>query len=77
MKQWQNETPKVTVVLHSGKRSLVKCASSGIGLASAAALAEVGTDVTLVARSISMLEVVARAFETKGRRSTPLQRRLP
>lgn len=64
--------PKSPSFSLAGKRALVTGASSGIGLASAAALAEAGADVTLVARSSSKLEVVVRAFEAKGWHSAPL-----
>jgi NAD(P)-dependent dehydrogenase (short-subunit alcohol dehydrogenase family) len=51
-----------------GKRALVTGASSGIGLACAAALAEAGAGVTLVARRAEVLSEVAEAI---GQRATP------
>lgn len=49
-----------------GKRALVAGASSGIGLACAAALAEAGASVTLAARRRGALEDCAAAFAEKG-----------
>ncbi len=49
-----------------GKRALVAGASSGIGLACAAALAEAGASVTLAARRRGALEDCAAAFAQKG-----------
>ncbi|KAJ01592.1 SDR family NAD(P)-dependent oxidoreductase [Sulfitobacter mediterraneus] len=49
-----------------GKRALVAGASSGIGLACAAALAEAGASVTLAARRLGALEDCAAAFAQKG-----------
>ena len=53
-----------------GKRALVTGASSGIGLASAAALAQAGAEVTLVARRAEELEEAAEAIRTEGGRAT-------
>lgn len=50
----------------TGKRALVAGASSGIGLACAAALAEHGAQVTLAARSQDKLDELAAAFAAKG-----------
>ena len=44
-----------------GRRALVTGAGRGIGLASAAALAEAGADVTLVARSLDEIQAAADA----------------
>ncbi len=49
-----------------GRRALVTGASSGIGLGAAAALAEAGADVTLVARRQEELETVANAIRAAG-----------
>ena len=55
-----------------GRRALVTGASSGIGLAAAAALAQAGAHVTLVARRAAELDTVAAAIETAGGRAEPL-----
>lgn len=49
-----------------GKRALISGASSGIGLGAAAALAEAGAEVTLVARRIGELEAVRDAVRAAG-----------
>jgi NAD(P)-dependent dehydrogenase (short-subunit alcohol dehydrogenase family) len=49
-----------------GRRALVTGASSGIGLGAAAALAEVGAEVTLVARRVAELERVQDAIRASG-----------
>jgi NAD(P)-dependent dehydrogenase (short-subunit alcohol dehydrogenase family) len=49
-----------------GKRALVTGASSGIGLACAAALAQAGAEVTLAARRASELARVAAAIQAAG-----------
>jgi len=49
-----------------GRRALVTGASSGIGLGAAAALAEAGAEVTLVARRIAELEQVQDAIRASG-----------
>lgn len=56
--------PKTPSFRLDGKRALVTGAGRGIGLAAAAALAEQGASVTLVARTAS--EVEAAAAETGG-----------
>ncbi len=50
----------------SGKRALVTGASSGIGLACAVALAEVGAEVTLAARSADKLDATAQELRDAG-----------
>ena len=49
-----------------GKRALVTGASSGIGLACAAALAQAGGEVALVARRAGYLEEAAQAIRDAG-----------
>lgn len=49
-----------------GKRALVSGASSGIGLACAAALAQAGASVTLVARGAAALDDLATALRAEG-----------
>ena len=49
-----------------GRRALVTGAGRGIGLASAAALAEAGAHVTLLARSTGEIEQVAEAIRAEG-----------
>ena len=55
-----------------GRRTLVTGASSGIGLAAAAALAQAGAHVTLVARRASELDTVAEAIRAAGGRAEAL-----
>jgi len=55
-----------------GRRALVTGASSGIGLGAAAALAEAGAEVTLVARRAADLEAVADAITAVGGKATAL-----
>ncbi len=52
-----------------GRRAVVTGAGRGIGLASAAALAEAGADVTLVARSLDEIEAVAAEIVAAGGRA--------
>ena len=49
-----------------GRRALAAGASSGIGLAAAAALAEAGAHVTLAARRADVLETLSRDFAARG-----------
>ncbi|KIN76465.1 SDR family NAD(P)-dependent oxidoreductase [Sulfitobacter mediterraneus] len=60
------ELPSTPSFRLDGKRALVAGASSGIGLACAAALAEAGASVTLAARRRGALEDCAAAFAQKG-----------
>ncbi len=55
-----------------GCRALVTGASSGIGLGAAAALAEAGAEVTLVARRVAELEQVKDAIRSSGGRAEVL-----
>lgn len=57
------ETPSFRL---NGRRALITGASSGIGLACAAALAEAGAAVTLVARRADALSSVVDAMQAKG-----------
>jgi NAD(P)-dependent dehydrogenase (short-subunit alcohol dehydrogenase family) len=52
-----------------GKKAIVTGAGRGIGRSLAVGLAESGADVTVVARTRSDLEVVAREIESFGRRA--------
>lgn len=58
--------PKTPSFRLEGRRAIVTGAGRGIGIAMASALAEVGAAVTLVARSSSEIETVARAIEADG-----------
>jgi NAD(P)-dependent dehydrogenase (short-subunit alcohol dehydrogenase family) len=55
-----------------GRRALVAGASSGIGLAAAAALAQAGAAVTLVARRAAELAALAQAIGAAGGQATAL-----
>ncbi len=56
-----------------GKRALVAGASSGIGLAAAAALAEHGAEVTLAARRVGKLEDIVAQLAEERRRANVLE----
>jgi NAD(P)-dependent dehydrogenase (short-subunit alcohol dehydrogenase family) len=60
------DLPKLPSFRLDGRRALVTGASSGIGLGAAAALAEAGADVTLVARRETELKAVAEAIRASG-----------
>jgi NAD(P)-dependent dehydrogenase (short-subunit alcohol dehydrogenase family) len=55
-----------------GRRALVAGASSGIGLAAAAALAGAGAEVTLAARSAERLDAIAAEMAAAGMAARPL-----
>lgn len=55
-----------------GRRALVTGASAGIGMAAAAALADAGAEVTLVARRAAELGAVADAIRAAGGRAAAL-----
>lgn len=57
--------PKTPSFSLSGRRALVTGAGRGIGLAAAAALAEVSAHVTLVARSHDEIEAAAQAINAE------------
>ena len=58
--------PKMPSFSLDGKRALVVGASSGIGLASAVALAEHGAQVTLAARKLGRLKIIEDEMRSKG-----------
>jgi dehydrogenase/reductase SDR family protein 4 len=63
-----------------GKVSLITGGSRGIGRAIALGLAEAGSDVIIISRKMTDLEVVAHEVAEKGRRALPISanmRRLP
>ncbi|WP_169054341.1 SDR family oxidoreductase [Nitratireductor sp. XY-223] len=60
------EFPRTPTFRLDGKRALVAGASSGIGLACAAALAEHGAHVTLSARRQDVLEEISEEMTAKG-----------
>lgn len=64
--------PQMPSMRLEGKRALVTGASSGIGLASAAALASSGAAVTVAARSSDKLEELVVNMAAMGWRSEPM-----
>lgn len=60
------QLPKTPSFHLDGRRALVTGAGRGIGLAAAAALADAGAHVTLVARSAAEIEEVAAAIRAAG-----------
>ncbi|GBD16701.1 2-dehydro-3-deoxy-D-gluconate 5-dehydrogenase [bacterium HR26] len=55
-----------------GKVALVTGASTGLGRATALALAEAGADLVLTSRSLERLREVCAEIEARGRRAVPL-----
>lgn len=55
-----------------GKVALVTGASTGLGRATALALAEAGADLVLTSRSLERLREVCAEIEVRGRRAVPL-----
>ncbi len=64
--------PKTPRFRLDGRRALVTGASRGLGLAMAAALAEAGAEVTLMARSRDEVEAAAEAIRARGDRADAL-----
>ena len=60
------DLPQTPSLRLDGKTALITGASSGIGLACAAALGQAGASVTLAARNATRLGDVARAFDAAG-----------
>lgn len=56
-----------------GRVALVSGAGRGIGAASAIALAEIGADVAILARSVDQLEQVAATIRSLGQRALPIR----
>ena len=66
------DLPKTPSFRLDGKRAMVTGAGRGIGLAAAAALADAGAHVTLVARSSGEIVAAAEAIRTAGGQAEPL-----
>ena len=64
--------PKTPSFRLDGQRALITGASSGIGFGAAAALAEAGAEVTLVARRTAELEVLRDAIRASGGKAEAL-----
>lgn len=65
------ELPVTPSAQLDGKRAIITGGSKGIGLASAVALASVGAEVTLVARTASEVEEAAAAINAAGGKALP------
>jgi NAD(P)-dependent dehydrogenase (short-subunit alcohol dehydrogenase family) len=72
MTEMNPQLPRTPSFRLDGQRALVTGAGRGIGLASAAALAEAGAYVTLVARSADEIEQGAEAIRAAGGRADAL-----
>jgi NAD(P)-dependent dehydrogenase (short-subunit alcohol dehydrogenase family) len=66
------ELTKTTSFRINGRRALVTGAGRGIGLTAAAALAEAGAHVTLVARTTKEIEDAADAIQARGQNADTL-----
>jgi len=66
------QLPKTPSFRLDGRRALVTGAGRGIGLAAAAALADAGAHVTLVARSAAEIEEAAVAIRAAGGAAEPM-----
>lgn len=66
------EIPRTPSFRLEGKRALIAGASSGIGFAAAAALAQAGAIVTLAARSADRLEEATSALQNEGHEASSL-----
>ena len=64
--------PKTPSFRLDGRRALVTGAGRGLGLAMAAALAEVGAEVHLAARTAGEVEAVAEAIRARGERASAI-----
>jgi NAD(P)-dependent dehydrogenase (short-subunit alcohol dehydrogenase family) len=58
--------PRTPSMRLDGRRALVTGAGRGLGRACAAALAEAGAHVTLVARTLDQIQALARAIRQAG-----------
>src|SRR5581483_2523621 len=64
--------PRLPSMRLDGRRALVTGAGRGIGLAAAAALAEAGAEVTLVARTTREIDAAAAAIRARGGKADAL-----